>query len=111
MALTDAIKFTPSHDLFLSDQSCDSADWSIPHPHSDDAENLACAESAPVQPVDDAIGDIGGWNLEVSDANELDSICDAIQDDLGIYLLCVGHHFSWRDRFQSFRGHLILLID
>ena len=85
MALTDAIKFTPSHDLFLSDQSCDSADWSIPHPQSDD-EELAHAESAPDQPVDDEIGDIGDWNLEDIGVDELHEICDAIQHDLGRHL-------------------------
>jgi hypothetical protein len=81
MALTN--KFSPSHDLFLSDESCD---CSMPQPQSDDDEELAYSESSPVQPVDDEIDDIGGWNLEVIDADELDSICAAIQDDLGMHL-------------------------
>ena len=94
MALTEPRIFTPSHDLFLTDESCDSADYSMLYPHSDDdEEQLSCAESTPDQPVDDEIGDIGDWNLEDIGIEELDSICDAIQHDLGMYLFCVGLYF------------------
>jgi len=67
----------------------------MPQSQSDDDEELAYSESSPVQSVDDdEIGDIGDWNLEVIDADELDSICAAIQDDLGMYSFYVGHLFS-----------------
>ena len=56
----------------------------MPQPQT---HELASSGASPAVPVDDEIGDIGDWSLEAIDADELDEICAAIDDDLGM-LLC-----------------------
>jgi len=75
----------------------------MPQPQT---HELASSGASPAVPVDDEIGDIGDWSLESIDADELDEICAAIDDDLGMllfaFILCRPIFFLAGDLVNKF---------